>query len=144
MTAHDLFIEAFRRLDAGDLDGFMEMQTPDCHWITPIGELHGRDEVRAYLAPFQAGFPTERRHDLERVAEVDGSVYAEVVFRGVNDGALETPEGTLPATGKPPAQRSAHVVDVDLAAGQATAVRVYYDQLDFLGQLGLLPQPVEG
>jgi hypothetical protein len=141
MTAKELFLEAMRRTDAGDEDGFVALQAPDCTWITPNAELNGRDELRAWLAPWWAGFPTERRHELTRVVELDDTVYAEGVFHGVNGGAMETPEGILPATGRPLAMRFAIVVDGDVVAGHATAVHLYFDQLGFLGQLGLLPEP---
>jgi ketosteroid isomerase-like protein len=141
MTAKELLLEAMRRSDAGDLDGFVELQGPDCTWITPNAQLQGRDELRGWLTPWLAGFPTHRRHELQRVVEVDGTVYAEGTFHGVNEGSMETPEGTLPPTGRPLAMRFALAVDIDLAAGHATAVRLYFDQLDFLAQLGLLPEP---
>ena len=141
MTAKELFVEAMRRSDAGEIDGFIELQAPDCTWITPSGEVHGRDGLRAWLEPWLAGFPSGRRHELTRVIEHDGNVYAEGVFHGVNTGPMETPEGTLPPTGRPLAMRFALVVDVDLEADGAREVRLYFDQLDFLGQLGLLPVP---
>jgi hypothetical protein len=141
MTAKEIFVEAMRRTDAGDIDGFVALQAPDCTWITPNAELHGRDELRAWLGPWVAGFPTERRHELTRVDELDGTVYGLGVFHGVNTGAMETPEGTLPATGKPLAMPFAIAVDIDVAAGYANSVHLYFDQLGFLGQLGLLPAP---
>jgi SnoaL-like protein len=141
MTAKELFIEAMRRSDAGELDGFVELQGPDCAWITPNARLHGRDELRGWLAPWLAGFPSDRRHELHRVVEIDGTVYAEGTFHGVNEGPMESPEGVLPATGRSLAMRFAIAVDIDAAAGYATAVHLYFDQLDFLAQLGLLPEP---
>jgi len=141
MTATELFLEAMRRSDAGELDGFVALQAPDCTWSTPSGELHGRDELREYLGVWLAGFPTDRVHALDRVVEIDGTVYAEGTFNGVNEGEMATPQGVLPATGRPVAMRFAIVVDVDVAAGWAGAVRLYFDQLGFLGQLGLLPEP---
>jgi hypothetical protein len=71
--------------------------------------------------------------------EIDGTVYAEGTFNGVNSGAMETPEGTLPATGRTLAMPFAIAVDVDVDAGYATSVHLYFDQLGFLAQLGLLP-----
>jgi hypothetical protein len=139
MTAKELFLEAMRRTDAGEIDGFVELQGPDCTWITPNAELHGREELRGWLTPWLEGFPNERRHALERVVEIDGTVYAEGTFNGVNSGAMETPEGTLPATGRTLAMPFAIAVDVDVDAGYATSVHLYFDQLGFLAQLGLLP-----
>jgi hypothetical protein len=144
MTAKELFLEAMRRSDAGDIDGFVELQAPDCTWVTPNAELSGRDELRGWLDPWLTGFPTDRRHVLDRVVEIDGTVYAEGVFQGVNTGPMETPQGALPATGRSLAMRFAIAVDVDVDAGHATGVHLYLDQLDFLGQLGLLPEPVAG
>src|SRR4051794_16050905 len=100
MTAKELFLEAMRRTDASDIDGFVALQAPDCVWRTPNGELRGRDELRGWRAPWIAGFPDERRHELQRVEEHDGTVVAEGVLHGVNAGALATPAGTLPATGR--------------------------------------------
>jgi hypothetical protein len=139
MTAKELFLEAMRRSDAGDIDGFVELQGPDCTWITPSAELHGREELRGWLAPWLAGFPTDRHHEISRVVELDDTVYCEGVFHGVNAGEMNTPEGTLPATGKTLAMPFAIVVDIDVDAGYATAVHLYFDQLGFLGQLGLVP-----
>ena len=144
MTAKELFLEAMRRSDAGDLDGFIELQAPDCTWVTPNGEVHGHEELRDWLSVWLSGFPTERRHQLDRVVEVDGTVYCEGVFKGVNAGPMDTPQGLLPATGKTVAMRFALVVDIDVDAGHASRVQLYLDQLDFLGQLGLLPEPVAG
>src|SRR5436190_11497315 len=99
MTAKEMFVEAMRRSDADDREGFVALQAPDCQWTTPNGELHGRDEIRAWLEPWFNGFPNERRHELGRVVEIDGTVYAEGYFRGRNDGAIESPQGVMPATG---------------------------------------------
>jgi ketosteroid isomerase-like protein len=142
MTAKELFLEAMRRTDAGDLDGFVALQAPDCTWVTPNAELHGRDELRPWLGVWIAGFPTDRRHELTRVTQVDDTVYCEGVFHGTNEGPIVSPEGELPATGRRLAMRFALVVDIDEAAGHATAAQLYFDQLDFLGQLGLLPATV--
>ena len=144
MTAQQLFLEAMRRNDAGDLEAFMEFQAPDATWHTPNGEVHGHDELRAWLRPWIAGFPTERHHQMDRVVERDGTIYCQGVFRGVNDGPMETPEGTLPPTGKTVAIPFALIVDIDADARHATEVSLYLDQLGFLGQLGVLPQPVAG
>jgi|SRR4051794_11292297 hypothetical protein len=141
MTAKELFLEAIRRTDAGDIEGFVALHAPDCTWVTPNAELHGRDALREWLAPWVAGFPNERRHDLRRVVELDGTIYCEGAFVGVNDGAMETPEGVLPPTGRALVLPFALVVDVDVDAGHATAAHLYFDQIGFLGQLGLLPEP---
>jgi hypothetical protein len=141
MTAKELFLEAMRRSDAGDIDGFVELQAPDCTWVTPSGEVQGHDELRVWLGQWLAGFPSDRRHELVHVIEHEGTVYAEGVFHGLNEGPMQSPEGDLPATGLRLAMRFAIAVDVDVYAGYANTIRLYYDQLAVLGQLGLLPAP---
>ena len=74
MTAKELFIEAMRRTDEDDIDGFIALQAPDTTWVTPNGEVHGHAELREWLAPWLSGFPNERRHQLDRVVELDGGV----------------------------------------------------------------------
>jgi hypothetical protein len=144
MTAKELFLEAMRRNDAGDLEAFMAFQAPDATWHTPSGEVHGHDELRRWLQPWIAGFPDQRHHQIDRVVELDGTIYCQGVFHGVNEGAMETPDGTLPATGKAVAIPFALIVDIDAEASHATEVSLYLDQLGFLGQLGVLPEPVAG
>jgi hypothetical protein len=144
MTARELFLEAMRLNDAGDLDAFMAFQAPDTTWHTPSGVVKGHDELRAWLQPWIGGFPTQRRHQMDRVVELDGTIYCQGVFHGVNEGPMETPDGTLPATGKAVAIPFALIVDVDAEARHATEVSLYLDQLGFLGQLGVLPEPVAG
>jgi hypothetical protein len=139
MTAKELFVEAMRRTDAGDIDGFIALQAPDATWVTPSGEVHGHDELRDWLRVWLTGFPNARRHQLDRVVEIDGRVYCEGVFHGVNEGPMESPQGTLPATGKSVAIPFVLIVDIDTDAQHATSVSLYMDQLGFLGQLGLVP-----
>jgi predicted ester cyclase len=139
MTTKELFLEAMRRNDEGDLDAFVAFQAPDAIWHTPSGDVHGHDELRAWLQPWIRGFPNQRHHQIDRVVELDGTVYCQGVFHGVNEGAMETPEGTLPPTGKPVAIPFALIVDMDAEARHATDVSLYMDQLGFLGQLGLMP-----
>jgi hypothetical protein len=69
-------------------------------------------------------------------------------FRGGVLAVCEVPErladrfGTeIPPTGKPVSFRFAMAVERRPGAEVASAVDIYFDQLDFLGQLGLIPAP---
>ena len=62
MTPKELFLEAMRRQDSGDHEGFLALQAEDCDWTVPGAELHGRDAVREWtrgysesLRPYAAG-----------------------------------------------------------------------------------------
>jgi hypothetical protein len=130
-----------RRTDSGDHEGFLALQGPDAEWLVPGAELHGLDEIRPWLSQFWQAF-SSYKHEHSGLVEVDGTVYGEGVWTGVNDGPLVTPDGhELPPTGRTISFRFAIVVESDSEAQQARSVHVYFDQLEFLGQLGLLPEP---
>ena len=140
MTATEIFYEAMRRTDAGDQDGFLAMFADDCHWIVPGAEFHSREELRGWLAPFWQGFSTFR-HDIHRaVAETDDTVFAEGTWTGTHDGTIPMPDGEVPPTGRTISFRFAIAATRDPNGEQAKSVNLYFDQLEFLGQLGVLPE----
>jgi ketosteroid isomerase-like protein len=142
MSVTELYLEAMRRTDARDHAGFLAMHADDAVWQVGGATLRGRDEIRGWLQPFWQAFTTSR-HVLEHVYEVEPDrVMAEGTFTGTHDGPLPMPDGTeLPPTGKAIAFRFAMSVERDPGAEVMRAVSIYFDQLDFLGQLGLLPAP---
>ena len=140
MTAKEIFYAAMCRTDAGDQDGFLAMFADDCHWIVPSAEFHSREELRGWLAPFWQGFSTFR-HDIHRaVAESDEVVFAEGTWTGTHDGTIPMPDGEVPPTGRMVSFRFAIAATRNPNGEQARSVRLYFDQLEFLGQLGVLPE----
>jgi ketosteroid isomerase-like protein len=140
MTMKELFVEAMRRTDAGDHEGFLAMQDDDASWTVPGAELQGKEQLRSWLGLFWQGF-TAYGHDLQRLYE-DGEdrVICEGVWTGRNDGPLTAPDGSqVPPTGREASFRFAIVVSRDPGAEVACEVRLYFDQLEFLAQLGLVP-----
>jgi predicted ester cyclase len=63
----------------------------------------------------------------------------EGVYAGTNTGPLATPQGELPPTGRPLALPLCELCEV--VAGRIAVLRVYYDQMAFAAQMGLLPEP---
>ena len=55
------------------------------------GDVHGREQMRQQMQPFWQGF-SNGRHELHRVVEVDDTVYAEGVWRAVNDRDIPLPD----------------------------------------------------
>lgn len=102
------------------------------------GELHGRDAIADYWQQMTDAMPGARYESLASF-EVGDTAIDEGVFSGTNTGPLALPDGTsIPATHKDIRMRG-----VDFATvrdGQITSYRLYFDQLDFLDQLGLLPE----
>jgi predicted ester cyclase len=96
----------------------------------------GPDAVVAHAQAFLAGFPDAR---LEVLSVVDDGqrVAIEGLFIGTNTGAMPTPGGELPPTGRPLRLPFSDVWESE--AGRITRHQVYFDQMTFLGQLGLVP-----
>jgi predicted ester cyclase len=132
--------EGFRRSDANDLDGFVAMQAADCEWSTPDGSLHGRDAVREYVGRFRDAFP-DGRHTIDRALETGTQVAVEGRWTGTHTGALPTPQGDVPPTGRTVTMQFALFVEGDPAVGEAARVGLYMDQLAMIAQVGLLPEP---
>ena len=136
----ELVEAALERNDANDVDGFVEYQAPDCDWQTPDGPMHGRDAVREYVGRFRLAFP-DGRHTIDRAVEIGDAVAIEGRWRGTHTGALETPQGELPATGRTVELPFALIVEADRVIRQARRVAIYIDHLAILAQMGLLPEP---
>ena len=139
----ELTKEAFRRTDGNDVDGFVELQAPDCVWETPDGTLEGRAAVREYFAAWHEGF-ADSRHEILRSYEPDESTVVVVGrFNGTHGGTLPTPAGDVPPTGRRVNVRFCLLVEGDVAARQAKRITLYMDQVALMAQLGLLPEPVQ-
>jgi steroid delta-isomerase-like uncharacterized protein len=103
----------------------------------PTGEFKGRGEVIDYWRKFFAAFPDLHGRD-EFGAESGETAINEWSAEGTNSGPLETPEGTIPATGKRMRLRGVDAMTV--RDGLILSHRVYYDQLGLMAQLGLMPE----
>jgi predicted ester cyclase len=132
--------EAYAKIDGLDVDGFVAMQAADCVWRTPGGELRGHDEVRAFIEGWNEAFPTGE-HRIVRSVESGDGVWVEGVWTGTHTGTLQTPAGGVPATGRDVTLPFATIISGSIDERQAERVAIYYDQLGFMAQLGLLPEP---
>jgi predicted ester cyclase len=136
----ELTREALRRNDANDIDGFVAMQAAGTEWVTPDGPLHGRDAVREYVGRFRQAFP-DGRHTIVRAIETGDEVAVEGTWSGTHTGALATPAGDVPPTGRTVTMSFALFVSGDPSAGEASRVSLYMDQFAMAAQLGMLPEP---
>lgn len=100
--------------------------------------INGRAAIADYYFHFWEAMPDATyqhmdRHEAGNVAIDEGFV------AGTNTGPLVLPGGgTLPPTGKQVRVRSCDVARVE--GGVITSYRAYFDQMELLGQLGLLPE----
>ena len=112
--------------------------TPDCEVVVPAGALHGRAATTEYSEPLVGAF-SEAYHRIDLIAAAGDVVVIEGVWIGTNDGPLVTPQGEVPATGRP--INLPFAVTIRTVGDQVASMHVYFDQLAFLGELGLVPQP---
>jgi predicted ester cyclase len=128
------------RYSAGDLDGMMEFFDESCQMTLPGSPTaSGKEAVRGLWQVYLSAFPGGRTTTIRTVEEGD-TVCVEERFEGTNTGPLVTPMGELPATGKSVSVQSCNIVKFN-DAGNVVNWVTYLDQVDFMTQLGLMPQP---
>ena len=121
-----------------DLKVLAELYAEDAVAVTPDeGEIRGRDNIVEYWRQMTEAVP-EATFESLHAYEVGDTAIDEGIFSGRNTGPLHLPSGeTLPAT-----QKEIRIRGVDIATvrdGRIVDYRLYFDEMDFLGQLGLLP-----
>ncbi len=104
------------------------------HGTTGDGELHGIDEMKAFVAGYRRAFPDARSTVEDQVAEGD-KVVTRWRARGTHRGEL----GPVPPTGR--AFEIEGVTIERIAGGRIAEVWVARDELGLLRQLGLVPAP---
>lgn len=127
---------------AHDFDTVASLYAEQAVAATPdMGEIQGRERIVQYLQSFTDAFP-DARYEPIRGHEAGNVAIDEGYFVGTNSGPLPGPSGeTLPATGKSMRLRTCDIATID--QGVITSHHFYYDQMEFLSQLGLLPdEPV--
>lgn len=100
-------------------------------------KLTGHGQVLDSWKGWAAALPDSRATiDAAHVAGAN-TVVLELTWRGTHRGALQTPGGQIPATGKSIELRACQIVDVK--DGKVQAVRHYFDMATLLAQLGVGP-----
>jgi steroid delta-isomerase-like uncharacterized protein len=125
-------------VNAGDIDAALSVFDPDCEIVTPDGPMRGVAAQRALGEAFRTAAPDNQLKAL-RTFESGDTIVVEGVYTGTHTGPLVGPNGTVPATGR---AFSFPYCDVLQARdGKFVSHRIYWDNVTFLGQLGLLPNP---
>lgn len=126
-------------MNAKDKEGLARCYAADAVGHSPDqGEIRGRDAITGYLFGLWEAFPDVRYEHTARYEAGDVAV-DEGVIVGTNTGPLElSPGHTIPATGRQLRIRSCDVATV--AGGEITSHHFYFDQVEFLSQVGLMPE----
>lgn len=115
-----------------------DLYAPDLTVVEPGGTSTGIDPFLQHAKGFVTALP-DSRMEVTAVIESGNRVVVEGVYAGTHTGPLVTPQGEVPGTGR---SLSLPLCDVfEVAAGRITGIHVYYDQMSFAAQLGLLPEP---
>ena len=84
-------------------------------------------------------FP-DARIDVRNTIVGDGWAVQEFTFEGTHEDTLSGPGGEIPATHRHLSGRGVQIMKVD--AGKIADVRLYFDQVDVLTQLGIMPAAI--
>jgi predicted ester cyclase len=134
-------VEAARRYDAAfnlqDADARVANLTHDTEAMLPGGlTLRGPEQVVAIARSFWEALPDGRISSEHEVAAGD-TVVTEGRLSGTHTGTFHSPQGDIPASGNRVALRFASVRLI--RDGKVASERLYFDQLEFLQQIGALP-----
>ncbi len=120
-----------------DVQQVASLYTADAHYMLP-GISVTPAELPALMEAYLAAFP-DIENEVTWWMEKGETVVLEQVITGTHTGAFVTPFGTLEPTGR--SVRSEAVEVVHARGNLICSWRSYFDQLELLGSLGVLPLP---
>jgi ketosteroid isomerase-like protein len=137
--ARDVMDRATELITSGNREELQNCYADDATAVTPDqGEIKGADAIMNWFHQFNEAIPDARWEPLY-AHEVGDTAIDEGYFTGTNTGPLALPTGeTIPATGKQVRVRGCDAATV--RDGRITSHRFYFDQMEFLSQLGLAPE----
>jgi predicted ester cyclase len=130
------FIAAF---NAHDEKALSTLHASDIKFEAPGFKASNAHEATAYALRWLKGFPNGKmtvRHEV-----VSGPwVVQEITMEGTNTGPLDGPGGKIQPTNRKVVGHGVQVLKIE--DGKIAEARIYFDQLDQMAQLGLMPAPV--
>ncbi len=128
--------EAF---NAQDAEGRMAVEAPDIEAVLPGGlSLRGSDQLLQVVRAFWEALPDARIVNENRFVAGD-AVVSEGILTGTHTGTFRAPPGDVPPSGKLVSLRFASVKQI--RDGRVAQEHLYFDQLEFLQQIGAVPEP---
>jgi len=130
------FVAAF---NANDEKALNELHASDIKFSAPGGfKATNAHEATAYAKRWLKGFPNGKMTVRNEIVTAPW-VVQEVTMEGTNTGPLEGPMGTVQPTHKHVVGKGVQILKVE--NGKITEARIYFDLLDQMTQLGLIPTP---
>jgi predicted ester cyclase len=130
------FVTAFNSHDEKTLN---ELHASDIKFSAPGGfKATNAHEATAYAKRWLTGFPNGKMTVRTEIVSAPW-VVQEVTMEGTNTGPLEGPMGTIQPTHKHVVGKGVQILKIE--NGKITEARIYFDMVDQLTQLGLMPAP---
>ncbi len=135
----ELVNQHYTNVSEGRIERDRDVVSPDIvHVSAAAGTVTGIEAFLAFVTGFKQAFP-DLRWKMREFIEGSDAVVAEGVFLGTNTGPMVGPGASIPATGR---RVELPFCDIwKVSNGRLVENRIYYDQVTFLGQLGLLMFP---
>ena len=129
------FIDAF---NAHDEARIRELNAENAVFEAP-GDVHleGRDATTAYAMEWVNAFPDARITVHNEVATGDW-VVQEFTFEGTHTAPMQSPLGEIPPTNRSLKGRGVQIFKVE--GDTVVDTRLYFDQVQVMTQLGLMPE----
>jgi len=129
-------VEAFT---AGDWERFKAALTPDSVYeeFATQRRIEGAQEITDAVQGWKQAFPDAKGTVTNAVASGD-TVTLEIRWEGTQQGPLEGPQGTIPASGKRAVVEAVQVVRIQ--DDKIKENRHFFDMLGLLRQIGAAPQ----
>lgn len=134
-----LIKQHYRNISEGHIEHDRDLMSDDIiHISATAGTVTGIEAFLAFVTAFKQAFP-DLHWEMREFIEGSDTVVAEGVFIGTNSGTMVGPRGPIPATGRRVELPFCDIWKVH--NGRIVENRIYYDQVTFLGQLGLITSP---
>ena len=129
------FVEVF---NAHDEEGLRELNADNTVFEAPGDvRLEGREPATQYALAWLRAFPDARLR-IRTEHEAGEWIVQQFTFEGTHSDTLSTPGGDIPATNRRLTGRGVQLVRVH--DGAIAETQLYFDQVQVLTQLGLMPQ----
>jgi ketosteroid isomerase-like protein len=137
--ARDIMDRLTRALVSKDFETVSTLYAQEAVAVDPgAGKIKGAEGIVEFYRTFLDAFSDLNWEPLHQ-HESGNTAFDEGYLVGTNSGPIALPSGdSIPATGKSMRLRECDAVTVE--NGVITSHRFYYDQMEFLGQLGLAPE----
>jgi steroid delta-isomerase-like uncharacterized protein len=138
MESAAVAIELIESFNKGDLDRMVELCSPDITYIEKGTNrtAKGTDEILKVAQAWKAAF-SDIHGGIGNSSDCGSTALLEITWTGTNDGPIEMPNGTLPATGKRTEFDAAQIFEIE--NGLVKEFRNYGDFITMLTQLGVIP-----